>query len=227
VAVSFTYVVAQIYGIGLIASRLTGVQFEIGILLGLGGVLLCSFLGGMRAITWTQVAQYVVLLLAFLIPVSWLAYQQLGTPAAPMAYGRQLAKIEAMEMMLIDDAAELEVRQEFARRARMFETRLQNVEQSMTELRAELEQNIRMLKAQGADFATVAQARRELLAVPREPVQAVEQWTRAMRENQERAGPLGACPATPRLFKAIQPAMRSPARPMTRPAPIFWRWSCA
>jgi len=46
VAVSFTYVVAQIYGIGLIASRLTGVQFEIGILLGLGGVLLCSFLGG-------------------------------------------------------------------------------------------------------------------------------------------------------------------------------------
>ena len=50
---------AQIYGIGLIASRLTGVQFEIGILLGLGGVLLCSFLGGMRAVTWTQVAQYV------------------------------------------------------------------------------------------------------------------------------------------------------------------------
>jgi len=201
VAVSFTYVVAQIYGIGLIASRLTGVQFEIGILLGLGGVLLCSFLGGMRAITWTQVAQYVVLLLAFLIPVSWLAYQQLGTPAAPMAYGRQLAKIEAMEMMLIDDAAELEVRQEFARRARMFETRLQNVEQSMTELRAELEQNIRMLKAQGADFATVAQARRELLAVPREPVQAVEQWTRAMRENQERAGPLGGMPRHAQAFQ--------------------------
>jgi len=48
---SFTYVVAQIYGIGLVASRLTGVQFEIGIMLGLGGVVLCSFLGGMRAIT--------------------------------------------------------------------------------------------------------------------------------------------------------------------------------
>ena len=63
---SFTYVVAQIYGIGLIASRLTGVQFEIGILLGLGGVLLCSFLGGMRAITWTQVAQCVIILAAYL-----------------------------------------------------------------------------------------------------------------------------------------------------------------
>src|SRR5437899_2004141 len=86
---SFTYVVAQIYGIGLIASRLTGVQFEIGILLGLGGVLLCSFLGGMRAITWTQVAQYVIILLAFLIPVPWLAYRQLGNPAAPLVYGMQ------------------------------------------------------------------------------------------------------------------------------------------
>ncbi|MEO7128242.1 MAG: sodium/substrate symporter small subunit, partial [Rhodoferax sp.] len=75
---SFTYVVAQIYGVGVITSRLTGVQFEIGLLLGLGGVLVCSFLGGMRAITWTQVSQYVVLLLAFLIPVSWLAYKQLG-----------------------------------------------------------------------------------------------------------------------------------------------------
>lgn len=94
---SFTYVVAQIYGVGLIASRLTGVQFEIGILLGLGGVLLCSFLGGMRAVTWTQVTQYVVLILAFLIPVSWLAYKQLGNPLAPFVSGQQLGKIAEME----------------------------------------------------------------------------------------------------------------------------------
>ncbi len=87
------YVVAQIYDIGLIASRLTGVQFEIGIL------LLCSFLGGMHAITWMQVLRYVVLLLAFLIPVSWLAYKQLG---APLAYGTQLPKIERLEQALID-----------------------------------------------------------------------------------------------------------------------------
>lgn len=87
---SFTYVVAQIYGVGLITSRLTGVQFEIGILLGLGGVLVCSFLGGMRAVTWTQVAQYVVLILSFLIPVSWLAYKRLGNPLAPFVYGQQL-----------------------------------------------------------------------------------------------------------------------------------------
>ena len=53
---SFTYLVAQIYGVGLITSYLTGMAFELGIFLGLGGILVCSFLGGMRAVTWTQVA---------------------------------------------------------------------------------------------------------------------------------------------------------------------------
>jgi len=197
---SFTYVVAQIYGIGLIASRLTGVQFEIGILLGLGGVLLCSFLGGMRAITWTQVAQYIMLLLAFLIPVSWLAYKQLGTPLAPFAYGQQLAQIEAIEKRLINDPAEIEVRQVFAWRAQVYEERLKNVDGAMVALRQELEEKIRMLKAQSADFAAIAQARRELLAVPRDAATAREQWTRAMLDNRERSKPLGGMPPHAQAF---------------------------
>ena len=126
---SFTYVVAQIYGIGLIASRLTGVQFEIGILLGLGGVLLCSFLGGMRAITWTQVAQYVILLLAFLIPVSWLAYKQLGNPLAPLVYGKQLQKIAELEKQLIDVARpRSRCRPSSCAAPRDYEARLQDIE---------------------------------------------------------------------------------------------------
>ena len=201
VACSFTYVVAQIYGIGLIASRLTGVQFEIGILLGLGGVLLCSFLGGMRAITWTQVAQYIVLLLAFLIPVSWLAYRQLGTPVAAFAYGAQLERIQTLEKRLMNDPAEKVVREEFARRAQLYETRLQDVEASTRTLRSQLEEKIRVLKARGADFATIAQARRELLAVPQDPAQAREMWTRAWRENLERANQLGGMPAHAQAFQ--------------------------
>lgn len=197
---SFTYVVAQIYGIGLIASRLTGVQFEIGILLGLGGVLLCSFLGGMRAITWTQVAQYIMLLLAFMIPVSWLAYKQLGTPFAPLVYGQQLERIETIEKKLINDPGEIEVRQEFERRAKMFEARLENVERSMAELRLALEEKIRTLKAQSADYAAIAQARRELLAVPHDVATAREQWTRAMHDNRDRARPLGGMPAHAQAF---------------------------
>lgn len=197
---SFTYVVAQIYGIGLIASRLTGVQFEIGILLGLGGVLLCSFLGGMRAITWTQVAQYIVLLMAFLIPVSWLAYKQLGNPFAPLAYGQQLARIQTLEAALVQDPSEKEVQAIFAERALMYEQRVQRLPESLTEVRQQLEERVRQLKAQGADFATIAQARRELQALPATEELARDLWTRAWREHLERAQPLGGMPLHTQAF---------------------------
>ena len=66
VCCSFTYVTAQIYGTGLIASRFLGMQFEIAVFAGLVGILLCAMLGGMRAVTWTQIAQYIVLIVAYL-----------------------------------------------------------------------------------------------------------------------------------------------------------------
>src|SRR5688500_605391 len=155
---SFTYVVAQIYGIGLIASRLTGVQFEIGILLGLGGVLLCSFLGGMRAITWTQVAQYIVILLAFLIPVSWLASKQLGNPLAPVVYGGQIQKISELEKKLARDPAEQEVARLYLERAREYERKLQDPRAALQADRAAAQARVRQLKAQDADSAAIVQA---------------------------------------------------------------------
>ena len=200
VVCSFTYVVAQIYGIGLIASRLTGVQFEIGILLGLGGVLLCSFLGGMKAITWTQVAQYVILLLAFLIPVSWLAYKQLGNPAAPLVYGTQLQEIAELERKLADDPAEQQVAAIFLQRAQAYEARLQDIEGSLQRERAAAQARIRQLKAQGADSALVVQANRELSALPRDVATARERWTRAMQESVERSKPLGGLPPHSQAF---------------------------
>ena len=200
VVCSFMYVVAQIYGIGLIASRLTGVQFEIGILLGLGGVLLCSFLGGMRAITWTQVVQYVVLLLAFLIPVSWLAYKQLGNPLAPLAYGAQLPKIAQMEERLINDPAEREVRAAFAARAQEYAARLKDPATALAREHQRLNERIRTLKAQGADFSLVMAARRELAALPRDVASARELWGRAMSEAQTRSGPLGGLPRQGQAF---------------------------
>ena len=197
---SFTYVIAQIYGIGLIASRLTGVQFEIGILLGLGGVLLCSFLGGMRAITWTQVAQYVVLLLAFFIPVSWLAYKQLGNPIAPLVYGRQLQKISELERKLAADPAERQVAAIFLQRARDYEQRLTDVEGALARERATAKARIRELKAQGADSALIVRASRELAAMPKDANIAREVWLRAMRESYERATPLGGLPPHSQAF---------------------------
>ena len=200
VVCSFTYVVAQIYGIGLIASRLTGVQFEIGILLGLGGVLLCSFLGGMKAITWTQVAQYIILLLAFLSPVSWLAYKQLGNPAAPLVYGTQLQKIAELEKKLADDPAEKEVAAIYLKRGHEYEARLQDIEGALQRERSAAQAHIRALKAQGADSALVVRASRELAALPRDVASARELWTRAMHESYERSKPLGGLPPHSQAF---------------------------
>ncbi|MDD2547591.1 MAG: VC_2705 family sodium/solute symporter, partial [Burkholderiaceae bacterium] len=191
---SFTYVVAQIYGVGLIASRLTGVQFEIGIMLGLGGVLLCSFLGGMRAITWTQVAQYVVLLLAFLIPVSWLAYQQLGNPLAPLVYGQQIRKIADLEAQLLESPAEYQVVAAYLHRAQDFEVRLQDVPAALERERERGRERIRVLRAQNADVGLIVAVHRELAALPRDEATARERWTRDMRENYERARLLGGLP---------------------------------
>lgn len=197
---SFTYVVAQIYGVGLITSRLTGVQFEIGILLGLGGVLVCSFLGGMRAVTWTQVTQYVILILAFLIPVSWLAYKQLGNPVAPFVYGQQLEKITELERKLLTSPAELQVINEYARRAHDYELMLQSVEASLERERNAAREKIRLLGEQRADGSVIVAARRELAALPKDASSANERWTRALYDNLDRAKPLGGMPAHAKPF---------------------------
>jgi cation/acetate symporter len=197
---SFTYVVAQIYGVGLITSRLTGVHFEIGILLGLGGVLVCSFLGGMRAVTWTQVTQYVVIILAFLIPVSWLAYKQIGNPFAPMAYGQQLQKIADMEQKLMASPAEQEVIAEYGKRALAYEKKLQDIDAALQADRADIRNKLRDLSDLKIDDERVNALRRELAAMPKDAKSARDVWTRAMLENQEHAKPLGGMPPHTRPF---------------------------
>jgi cation/acetate symporter len=118
-----------------------------------------------------------------------------------LAYGSQLARIEALERQLMADPAEQEVREEFARRAWAYEARLVDVAQSLQTMRLELEEKIRVLKARGADFATIAQARRQLQALPQDPEQARELWRRAMQDNLERAKPLGGMSAHGQAFR--------------------------
>ncbi len=100
-ACSFTYVTAQIYATGIIASRFLGIQFEIAVFVGLVGILLCSMLGGMRAVTWTQVAQYIVLIVAYLIPVVILSTQRYGVPIPQLMYGQALQEITALEQQMV------------------------------------------------------------------------------------------------------------------------------
>ena len=97
IVVSLTYVTAQVVGVGLIMQRFVGVDYRLGVILGLSGVLVCSFLGGMKAVTWTQVAQYIILIVAYLIPVTFLSLQLTGNPISQLAYGQALTKISELE----------------------------------------------------------------------------------------------------------------------------------
>ena len=97
VIASFTYVTAQINATGTIASRALGVPFELGVWVGLISILLCSMLGGMRAVTWTQVAQYIVLIIAYLLPVFWMSNKN-GFGFFPhLMLGDEVARIAALE----------------------------------------------------------------------------------------------------------------------------------
>ena len=101
VACSFTYVTAQIYGTGLIASRFLGMQFELAVFAGLVGILLCAMLGGMRAVTWTQIAQYIVLIIAYLTPIVILSTKNYGIPIPQLTYGQAIMDITAREQQML------------------------------------------------------------------------------------------------------------------------------
>jgi cation/acetate symporter len=101
VCCSFTYVTAQVYGTGLIASRFLGMPFELAVFAGLAGILLCSMLGGMRAVTWTQIAQYIVLIIAYLTPIVILSTKHYGIPIPELTYGRAIAEITAREQEMV------------------------------------------------------------------------------------------------------------------------------
>jgi cation/acetate symporter len=99
VVASFTYVTAQINATGTIASRALLIPFGVGVWLGLASILLCSMLGGMRAVTWTQVAQYIVLIVAYLVPVIWMSNKQ-GFGVIPhLVYGEAIQRIAELEQM--------------------------------------------------------------------------------------------------------------------------------
>jgi cation/acetate symporter len=191
---SFTYVVAQIYGVGLITTRLSGVPFEIGIFLGLAGILVCSFLGGMRAVTWTQVAQYIILIIAYLIPVIWLSVKQTGVPIPQAIYGYQLEKVTAKEALLIKDPKELEVRAIFKQRADEADAKLKNVPAAMAADKAAAEKTLADLKAANGSKAAIDAATRAVSALPATEAAARAKYTADRNANNARTAPLAGMP---------------------------------
>ncbi|MCX7137749.1 MAG: VC_2705 family sodium/solute symporter [Proteobacteria bacterium] len=175
---SFTYVVAQIYGVGLITSRFTGLEFGVGVFVGLGGILVCSFLGGMRAVTWTQVAQYIILIIAYLTPVIWLSVKYTGNPIPQLAYGQVLQKVTEREKVLTNDPKEIEVRNIFKARADAANANLKDPAAAYTKGKADLEQAAGKLKADNAPADQVAAAQKAVESYPKDVDAAKGQWNK-------------------------------------------------
>jgi cation/acetate symporter len=197
---SFTYVVAQIYGVGLITSRLTGFDFVVGIFVGLGGILVCSFLGGMRAVTWTQVAQYIILIVAYMIPVVWLSVKQTSVPIPQIIYGYQLEKVTAREAVLLKDPKELEVIDIYKKRVADIDAKLKDVPAAMAADLADATKKVADLKTANAGAADIAAAEKALAALPKDAAAATKAYTAAKAAAQGRTAPLGGMPRHAQQF---------------------------
>ena len=174
---SFVYVVAQIYGVGLITSRFTGLEFGVGVFVGLAGILVCSMLGGMKAVTWTQVAQYIILIIAYLTPVVWLGMKHTGIPVPQIAYGVTLQKVGDLEKKINADPKELEVRKIFTERAAAGKAALADPDKSYAAGKAKLGEELAGLKSSNAPADKVAVAEKALAAYPKDVGDAKKAWT--------------------------------------------------
>ena len=189
IIVSFTYVVAQIYAVGLIASRFTGVDFSVGIFLGLASILVCSFLGGMRAITWTQVAQYIIILVAFLMPTMWLSAKHIGNPLPQVAYGAVLPKLAAREAQLASDPKELAVRAIFTARAEAYAQRIRALPASWEAGRREVLGELDAVRLRAGSLIDIRATERRVAAYPATAGEAARQWSEQQAANLARALP--------------------------------------
>ncbi len=199
---SFTYVIAQIYGVGLITSRFTGLEFGVGVFVGLAGILVCSFLGGMRAVTWTQVAQYVILIIAYMIPTVWLAVKQTNVPIPQLVYGYQLEKVTTLEKELNDKntkrgAAEESVRQIYRDKQLAAENRIKALEaggtQFLAEEKAKLEKKVAdLMAAPKLDHKAIDAAEKAVKDFPMEVEVAKAAWKKEADAVKAKAAPIMA-----------------------------------
>lgn len=197
---SFVYLVAQIYAVGLISSRLTGIAFEIGIFMGLGGVLMCSFLGGMRAVTWTQVAQYIVMIIAFLTPVVWLSVKQTGSPLPHLVFGAQLEKVTEREAQLLLSPGEKQVQEIYRAKVVNLDDKLAHPAQALAQDRLLATRKIADLKLNNASPRDIAIAEKALTALPRDEKKAIGSWQQARAVADSKASPLSGLPRHAQAF---------------------------
>ena len=101
--ISFTYVAGQMRGVGIVFSRFLEVDVTVGLIVGMGVVLVYAVLGGMKGITYTQVAQYCVLIFAYTVPAVFIAIQVTGNPVPQLAFGGEVADTGTSLLRKLDE----------------------------------------------------------------------------------------------------------------------------
>jgi cation/acetate symporter len=101
--ISFTYVAGQMRGVGIVFSRFLEVDVTVGLLIGMGIVFVYAVLGGMKGVTYTQVAQYCVLIFAYTVPAIFIAIQITGNPIPQLAFGSEIAGSGTALLDKLDD----------------------------------------------------------------------------------------------------------------------------
>ena len=190
VLASFVYLVAQIYAVGLVASRFANVPFEIGLFVGLAGILVCSFLGGMRGVTWTQVSQYLILIVAYVAPLVLLAQERFATPFPHLALPHLVAAEEAIERRVTFDPAEQAVRSLFADEAHHYRALLAGWPQSVDPERLRLWQLWQTAREEeGQDPQMVRRIEAELRAFAQGPDAVRAYWQERVIAAERAAEP--------------------------------------
>jgi cation/acetate symporter len=95
--ISFVYVAGQMGGVGVVFQRFLGVDRTLGVVIGMVIVFIYAVIGGMKGITWTQVAQYSVLIVAYIIPVVAISAQMTGNPVPYLSFGEILGQLNGVQ----------------------------------------------------------------------------------------------------------------------------------
>lgn len=184
---SFIYLVAQIQGVGLIVNRFIGVEFGIGVFFGLAGILVCSFLGGMRAVTWTQVAQYIIVVIAMILPLSMISYDKHGSIFPQATYGQVLEEIQYHERDFEVTAEEVKVRDFYQKRVLFLEQRIADLPQSYFEGKKKAEKELREARNSQVSLKDVKALEKKLQHYPISPANAYEVWQKEKLEAYQRS----------------------------------------
>ena len=181
----------------------------------------------MRAVTWTQGAQHIILVVAYLILVVWLSVKQTGVPVPQVVYGFQLEKVTAKEKELTADPKEQEVRAIFQQRFDALLEKLEHPTVSLAEYRRAAAKKLEELKSADASVAAISIAGKRVANMPKDEAKAVKTWTAQKAVADAKTLPLSGMPPHAVPFAGNPDGTPKERALFEAPGATFWRWCFA